>query len=104
MDFEPSRCCIAVLLVAAVAAVTPAANAQSAADRETARALMKRGDTAFDAADYRAALEAYETAHGIMQVPSTGVALARTQEKLGLLLEARNTVLAVARSRLAGLP
>jgi hypothetical protein len=97
MDFEPSRCFVAVLLVAAVAAVTPLASAQSAADRETARALMKQGDTAFDAADYSAALEAYETAHGIMQVPSTGVALARAQEKLGLLLEARNSVLAVAR-------
>ena len=58
---------------------------------------MKQGDAAFEAADFRAALKAFETAHGIMQVPSTGIALARAQEKLGLLLEARNTALAVSR-------
>ncbi len=97
MDSEPCRWLLAALFVAALSAVAPQAGAQSAADRETARSLMKQGDAAFEAADYRAALKAYETAHGIMQVPSTGIALAKAQEKLGLLVEARNTALAVSR-------
>lgn len=97
MDFEPGRWFWAALLAGAIAAVAAPATAQSAADRETARGLMKQGDAAFEAADYRAALKAYETAHGIMQVPSTGIALARAQDKLGLLVEARNTALAVSR-------
>jgi hypothetical protein len=97
MDFELSRWFRTVLLAGTSAMFAMPASAQSAADRETARALMKQGDVAFEAADYRAALKAYETAHGIMQVPTTGLALARAQEKLGLLVEARNTALTVSR-------
>lgn len=75
----------------------PVAGAQTASDKETARSLMKQGDQALAAADYSSALKAYEAAHDIMRVPTTGLALGRAQEKAGQLVEARDTWLAVQR-------
>jgi hypothetical protein len=78
---------------------SPGALAQappSAADKETARTLMNQGDDRFDAKDYAGALKAYQGADAIMHPPMTGVALARAQAALGLLLEARDTALQVA--------
>lgn len=69
----------------------------SAADKETARSLLDAGDKKFAAKDYAGALKAYQGAHTIMGVPTTGVALAKAQEALGMLVEARDTLLAVAR-------
>jgi hypothetical protein len=69
----------------------------SASEKDTARQLMDTGDAAFEAGDFRAALEAYKAADQIMGVPSTGVALGKAQEKLGLLVEARDTLLRVTR-------
>ena len=58
---------------------------------------MKEGDAKFASKDYAGALKAYEAAHAIMQVPSTGLPLARAQLERGLLVEARDTLLQVAR-------
>jgi hypothetical protein len=69
----------------------------SVADKETARALMDTGDDRFEVRDYAGALEAYRGADAIMHLPMTGEALARAQAALGLLLEARDTALHVAR-------
>jgi hypothetical protein len=98
MGFDSKQPILALLLGTTVLLIAAPGGAQTAADRETARTLMKQGDTAFAAQDYAAALKAYENANAIMRVPSTGIALARAQEKLGKLLEARDTALAVARS------
>jgi hypothetical protein len=69
----------------------------SAADRETARNLMKKGDDKFAAKDFAGALKDYQAAHAIMQVPTTGLAVAKAQIEKGLLIEARETLLAVGR-------
>jgi hypothetical protein len=58
---------------------------------------MKEGDGKFAAKDYAGALKAYEAAHAIMQVPSTGLPLARAQLERGLLVEARDTLLQITR-------
>jgi hypothetical protein len=90
-----------LLLASALCLVTlvpaPASAAPTAADRETARGLLKDGDTKFDSKDYRAALKNYEAAHSIMGYPSTGFAVAKTRAALGLLVEARDMALEVTR-------
>jgi hypothetical protein len=75
---------------AAVREVTPA-------DRETARALLDEGDGKLSRGDVRGALDAYLGADKIMGVPTTGLEVGRAQAKLGLLLEARDTLLRVTR-------
>jgi hypothetical protein len=90
----------AVALVLASVAGTGASFAQtppSAADKETARALMNTGDDRFEARDFAGALTAYQGADAIMHLPMTGAAAARAQAALGLLLEARDTALQVTR-------
>ena len=69
----------------------------TAGDKETARFLMDDGDRKLRVGDYRGALDAYIAADKIMRVPTTGIAVGRVQEKLGRLLEARDTWLRVAR-------
>ncbi|HVY44599.1 MAG TPA: PEGA domain-containing protein [Minicystis sp.] len=59
---------------------------------------MKQGDGKFAARDFKGALKDYQAANAIMQVPSTGLPLAKTQIELGMLVEARDTLLAVTRS------
>jgi hypothetical protein len=87
-----SAAIFACLLHAAPARAEP-----GAADRETARALMNEGDRNFEARNLNQALKAYEAAYAIIQVPSTGEAVARVQAALGRLVEARDTALAVTR-------
>jgi len=93
----------ALLVCGALAgtAATPSALAQpaepSAADKETARALMRSGDGKFAQGDHAGALADYKAADLIMKVPVTRLAVARAQEKLRQLLEARDSALSVAR-------
>lgn len=102
----PTRRVRAVVLRAALAAfllagASTTANAQvktpNAADRETARSLMDEGRTKAQAKDLKGALAAYKAADAIMHVPTTGLAVARTQASLGMLVEARDTALGVTR-------
>jgi hypothetical protein len=90
---------LAVALLAAALACPPqtGAAAPSATDKETARALMTEGDHKVAAGDLTGALAAYQGAHTIMGVPTTGIELARTQIALSLLVEARDTLLQVMR-------
>ena len=69
----------------------------SASDKETARALMKDGETKRAKGDKNGALQSFRAAHAIMNVPTTGLELGRTQNELGLLVEARDTLLSVTR-------
>jgi hypothetical protein len=95
------RVVVALLLALGASAIETRAVADpTAADRETARALMSAGDKKFANKDYAGALKAYEGAHAIMSVASTGEALARTQAALGLLVEARDTAISVTRMEL----
>jgi hypothetical protein len=72
-----------------------ASAAPGPAERETARSLMVEGDRLLDAGDVAAALQRYQTAHALMRVPTTGLAVARAQAQLGMLVEARGTALEV---------
>ena len=98
MAFD-ARFTLTLLLVLACAARTLAA--PSPAERETARSLMVDGDRLRSAGDLQSALARYQAAHAIMNVPTTGLALAETQAALGLLVEARGRHHPVHQSDLA---
>jgi hypothetical protein len=65
------------------------------ADRETARSLMDRGDLDFEQGRYAEALQEFRAAHALMNVPTTGIAVARTLAAMGQLLEARDAAIQV---------
>jgi hypothetical protein len=69
----------------------------TATEKETARGLMADGRDKRDKNDLKGALKSFEAADSLMHVPSTGWEVARAQEQLGLLVEARDTALRVAR-------
>jgi hypothetical protein len=94
-----ARCVLTgTFLIALALEAAPALAAEpSPADRETARALMEKGDQAFDASDFPRALEHYKAAHALVELPSTGVWVVKTLEKLGRLIEARDLALAASR-------
>jgi hypothetical protein len=79
-------------------ATTPAISAPTAADKDTARALMKEGRSRRTKGDHRGALESFVAADALMNVPTTGLEVGRTQVQLGLLVEARDTFLRVSRT------
>ncbi len=86
----------AVLATALFAPAALAAN-PSAEDFATARALYKEGKDLRAAGDLKGALEKLKAAHALGRTPITGIELARTQAQLGLLVEARETSLGIAR-------
>ena len=85
------------LAVAILLAAPQAMAAPSAAQRETARRLMDEGKDRARAGEKERAVEAYQKAHELMKVPSTGIALAKAQLAVGHLVEARDVALEVAR-------
>jgi len=83
------------------AAVSPARPTEeratpSAAERETARSAMDEGDRLREGGDLTTALVRYKAAHEIMNVPTTGIEVARAQAELGQLVEARTTAIETA--------
>jgi len=86
------------IAVALMLATTPAISAPTAADKDTARALMKEGRSRRSNGDHRGALESFVAADALMNVPTTGLEVGRTQVQLGLLVEARDTFLRVSRT------
>lgn len=66
----------------------PPAVEASDADKEKARSLMDVGVEREEAKDYVAALKAFQAAHALVKLPMTGLAVARAQAGLGLLVEA----------------
>ncbi|HEY3820838.1 MAG TPA: hypothetical protein VGL81_26925 [Polyangiaceae bacterium] len=85
----------ALLLVLSLAAT---ASAQpTAADRETARALMDDGDRKAEAHDDAGALRSYRAADEMMHVPSTAIEVVKTLARMGQLVEARDQALALLR-------
>ena len=75
----------------------PPATGPSATDRETARNLMDHGQHKYDAGNYVEALKSFQAADELVGVTSTGLAVGRTLEKLGRLVEARDKLLKVSR-------
>jgi hypothetical protein len=87
-----------IALAVAMSFGTAAYAEPTAADKETARGLMATGRKDRGKGDLQGALKAFTAADAIMHVPTTGLEVARSQAALGLLVEARDTALQVARS------
>jgi hypothetical protein len=94
-----SRITVAAAITFAVVAMRSgdAMAAPNAAERETARRLMDEGRERSRVGDKERAVEAFQKAHDIMKVPTTGVALAKAQLAIGHLVEARDVALEVVR-------
>jgi hypothetical protein len=94
----------AVLVVAALAGVgtvTPAARAQSAADKAAARALADDADAALAAKNYGTAAEKYQKALGLVPTALTlRLGLARAQAGIGKFLEATESYNSIIRTPL----
>lgn len=89
---------LAFFLVATSFSAAAIAASPSAADKDTARALMSQGNDLRAKGDLKGALQSFQAADAIMHVPSTGIEVAKTEAALGELVEARDTALAVART------
>jgi hypothetical protein len=85
------------MLVMVLCCPRPAVAEPSAEDRKAARALVIEGRAKLAAHDNEGARKAFAAAHAIMGVPTTGLDLAKAQQALGLLIEARATALEVVR-------
>jgi hypothetical protein len=83
------------LLFTFLAASSSMAAEPSAEDKEIARNLMDRGDRLVGEKDFSGALKAYEAAHKIMNVPTTGIEVAKAEVVLGKLIAARDEALLV---------
>lgn len=92
----------ATIVIVGCLLASPALGAPTAADRESARALMDQGRAAEQKGDHKAALAAYKGADAIMHVPVTGIAVAKSYVALGQLVEARDQALAVTRLPVEG--
>jgi len=86
----------AVLLVVTLAAL-PVRAEPAPAELEKARTAWVTGAVARKNGKHAEALAAFETAHGIMGLPVTGIDVAKEREALGLLIEARDMALSVTR-------
>jgi hypothetical protein len=69
----------------------------SAAAKDTARTLLLDCRDKFGKNDFAGALKSCQGAHSIMGVPTTGLDLAKVQQAMGLLVEARQTALEAVR-------
>jgi hypothetical protein len=88
--------CLAALFVASASVALPTtALAQSKTEIDSARTLMDEGDAQAEKGDFRGALRSYRAAHTIMNVPTTGIEVARMEAKLGSLVEARRMALEI---------
>ncbi len=78
--------------------MAPAAppSAKSQEERDRANTLMDEGDAHVEKGNLEAALAAYKAAHAIMGVPTTGIEIARTLERLRRLREALVAAKAIA--------
>jgi hypothetical protein len=78
---------------AALLSYAPDAAAEpTASEKETARGHMSDGRDLRDQNDLTGALKRFQAADAIMQVPTTGLEVARTQVFMNLLIEARQTL------------
>ncbi len=93
-----NRVRLTLSFVVATAFVTPSvALGQTKTEIEMARNLMDEGDAKLERGDTRGALLSYRAAHTLMNVPTTGIEVARVEAKLGKLVEARKVAREVVR-------
>jgi hypothetical protein len=87
-----------VLVGLALALLAQEANAEpTAAERETARSLLFSGREKRKSGQVKASLADFEKAHAMMRVPTTALDLGKTQQSLGMLVEARASFLEATR-------
>lgn len=84
-------------LLTVVSSSDRASAAPTAAQKETARRLMDEGKERTRNGEKERALEAYQKAHDLMKVPTTGMTLVKAHLALGHLVEARDVALEVVR-------
>lgn len=93
-----NRVRLAMAFVVTTSFVTPSVTlGQTKTEVEMARNLMDEGDAKLERGDARGALLSYRAAHTLMNVPTTGIEVARMEAKLGKLVEARKVALEVVR-------
>jgi hypothetical protein len=80
-----------------VAPVASAQQAPSAIDLAQARPLLNEAFELREKGDLAGALERFKAAHSLAETPITGTELGRTYMAVGKLVEARETLLSVAR-------
>jgi predicted negative regulator of RcsB-dependent stress response len=85
---KPLRLAVVTSMVLVPARALADEPALSERDRNVARESVYQGDDLVKRGDTRGALEAYRRANAIMKVPTTGIEVARTSLRLGLLVEA----------------
>jgi len=93
--FVPFLLCVTLVLGSAPALADP-----DAATRASARTLGEEGNALFDKGEWAQALEKYQRAMALVEVPTLGVRIARCLTKLGRLVEASEQYLAVTRMKL----
>jgi hypothetical protein len=93
-----ARVAVTAFFVALAAPLSPlVAGAQPApSSGELARASVTAGIARREAHDHAGALRSFEAAYALDAAPTTGLEIAREQEALGLLVEARDTAVRVA--------
>lgn len=92
--FFTAASCLAVMMLLAP---DTRADGPSAADIETARTLYQEGKQLLEAGDHEAAVKKFLAANALASTPITGLYLARAYEKVGKLVEARETALSIGR-------
>ena len=93
---------IGALLTATVLTFAAAVHAEpTPAEKEGARKAMGDARDRREAGDLPGALASFQKAHAVMNVPTTGIEVARTQQKLGLLKEAYETATLVTKIAVA---
>ncbi len=90
-----------VLIAVALSSVAHAQKEPTPADLETARELYKQGRELEKKGDLKGALEKLLAAHAVGRTPLTAIELARVEVQLGLVVEAREACLGVARMPVA---
>ena len=92
---------VAVAAALATLAATGSVRAQSPQDKATASHLMDAADRMVEEKRFADALRAYEGAHAIMHVPTTGIEVAKTLALLNRLVDARQAAYDVTRMPVA---
>ncbi len=77
------------------------ASGQTPEEREGARTAANEGREAFEAGDYEQAIARFERANELIRAPTHTLYLARSHEKLGLLVLARELYREIEREQLA---
>lgn len=94
------RSAFTLTLIGALSAWTGQAGAQTDQERAGARAAATQGAEAFEAGNYKDALSFMEKAESLVHALPHLLYIARSHEKLGNLVQARETYLKIGRERL----